>query len=163
MAPPPAIDWPLLERAALAVRQRAYAPYSHYRVGAAILTAKGSIHAGCNVENASYGLCLCAERSAIAQMVAAGELQPIALVVATEGPRPGSPCGMCRQTLAELAVDLPIRLIADGSPQATRNTTLAALLPDAFRGDALAAIAPASAPPPVNAERAKRASSRRKR
>ena len=144
------IDWPALERAAIAVRQAAHAPYSHYRVGAALITRSGKVFVGCNVENASYGLCLCAERSAIAQMVSAGEREPIAIVVVTEGPRPGSPCGMCRQTLAEFADDLAIRLVADGMPAATRSTTLAALLPDAFRSDSLGVVserAPAPAKP----------------
>lgn len=133
----PAIDWPALEARAIAVRHHAHAPYSAYQVGAALLTKAGHVFVGCNVENASYGLCLCAERSAISAMVAAGDSGPIAIVVVTKGPRPGSPCGMCRQTLAEFALDLPIRLVADGAPSATRNTTLAALLPDAFRADSL--------------------------
>lgn len=127
------IDWPALESRAIAVRHNAHAPYSAYKVGAALLTKSGDVFTGCNVENASYGLCLCAERSAIAGMVAAGAKDPVALVVVTKGPKPGSPCGMCRQTLAEFALDLPIRLLADGHPSATRETTLALLLPDAFR------------------------------
>ncbi|WP_437670961.1 cytidine deaminase [Sorangium sp. So ce131] len=132
------IDWAALDRAALAVRERAHAPYSAYAVGAAILVRSGRVFAGCNVENASYGLTLCAERSAIAQMVAAGERDPIALTVATIGPLLGSPCGMCRQTLAEFARDFPIRLIAAGSGGApARTTSLAALLPDAFGAAAL--------------------------
>lgn len=133
-----AIDWDALDRAALAVRTRAHAPYSSYRVGAAIVVRSGRVFTGCNVENASYGLTICAERSAIVQMVAAGERDPIALTVATSGPVLGSPCGMCRQTLAEFAVDLPIRLIAaeaDGVP--ARTTSLSALLPEAFGAAAL--------------------------
>ncbi len=127
------IDWPLLESRAIAVRHNAHAPYSAYKVGAALVTKSGEVFTGCNVENASYGLCLCAERSAIAAMVSAGAKEPVALVVVTKGPKPGSPCGMCRQTLAEFALDLPIRMIADGYPAATRDTTLEQLLPDAFR------------------------------
>jgi cytidine deaminase len=122
------IDWPPLERAALAVQRRAHAPYSRYFVGAAIRTAKGAVFAGCNVENASYGLSICAERSAIVQMVAAGE---------TPGPVLGTPCGACRQTLAEFARDLPIRLLVEGNAVPARTTSLEALLPDAFRDDAL--------------------------
>ncbi|MGK3991804.1 cytidine deaminase [Sorangium sp. So ce1024] len=133
------IDWEALGQAALAVRERAHAPYSGYRVGAAILVRSGRVFAGCNVENASYGLAICAERSAIVQMVAAGERDPIALAVATGGPVLGSPCGMCRQTLAEFAVDLPIRLVAPGDVGVPpRTTSLAALLPDAFGAAALA-------------------------
>jgi cytidine deaminase len=131
------IDWPPLERAALAVQRRAHAPYSRYFVGAAIRTAKGAVFAGCNVENASYGLSICAERSAIVQMVAAGERDPVALVVVTPGPVLGTPCGACRQTLAEFARDLPIRLLVEGNAVPARTTSLEALLPDAFRDDAL--------------------------
>jgi cytidine deaminase len=124
------------------VRARAHAPYSRYAVGAALLVRSGRLFAGCNVENASYGLCICAERSAVLQMVAAGERDPVALAVATRGPVAASPCGMCRQTLAEFATDLPILLVvaaAPGGPAAVppRLTSLAVLLPDAFRGDAL--------------------------
>jgi cytidine deaminase len=129
------IDWAELERRALEVQPQAHAPYSDYLVGAALQTASGAIFAGCNVENASYGLSLCAERSAIVQMVAAGEREPVAIVVVTRGPTPGTPCGACRQTLAEFATDLPVRLLVQGRPEATRTTTLAALLPDAFRGE----------------------------
>jgi cytidine deaminase len=120
--------------AARAVRKNAHAPYSKYRVGAAIATRSGKVFTGCNVENASYGACLCAERNAIAQMVAAGEREPIACAVVTQGPRPGSPCGICRQVLAEFSRDMPIALVSDGAAQhKRRDTTLATLLPDAFR------------------------------
>lgn len=132
------IDWPELERRALAVRHNAHAPYSGYQVGAAILVRSGSIFSGCNLENASYGLSLCAERSAVAEMVSKGESAPIAIVIVTRGPKPGTPCGMCRQVLAEFAGDeLPIRLLVDGVPSATQETTLGALLPQAFRRDSL--------------------------
>jgi len=131
------IDWTALEGAALAVQQRAHAPYSHYRVGAALQVASGAIFAGCNVENASYGLSLCAERSAIVQMVAAGEHSPVAIVVVTRGPIAGTPCGACRQTLAEFARELPVRLLVTGDAAATRTTSLEALLPEAFRAEAL--------------------------
>ena len=104
------------------------------------MTATGKIFAGCNVENASYGACLCAERTAVGQMVAAGERAPIACVVVTRGPRAGSPCGICRQVLSEMARDLRIVLIGDeddGTESGRRETTLAALLPDAFEGSQL--------------------------
>jgi cytidine deaminase len=132
-----AIDWTRLERAARDVQKRAHAPYSHYQVGAALQVATGEVFAGCNVENASYGLSLCAERSAIAQMIAAGARDPVALVVVTRGPMIGTPCGACRQTLAEFARDLPIHLIVEDETVAPRATSLEALLPDAFREDAL--------------------------
>jgi cytidine deaminase len=138
MGSEPTIDWAALDRAALAVQQRAHAPYSDYAVGAALLVASGKVFAGCNVENASYGLTVCAERSSVVQMVAAGERDPIALVVVTRGPRIGSPCGSCRQTLAEFADDLPIRLFVAGDLSSSRLTSLRELLPDAFRAVALA-------------------------
>lgn len=131
------IDWEDLERRAVAVQARAHAPYSGYRVGAALRTASGAIFAGCNVENASYGLAICAERSAIVQMVAAGERDPVALVVVTPGPVLGTPCGACRQTLAEFAMDLPIRLMVNDHALPAKNTSLDALLPDAFRASSL--------------------------
>lgn len=124
-----------LVTAARGARERAYAPYSKYRVGAAILTKSGAMFTGTNVENATYGATICAERSAIAQMVAAGERDPIACAVATGGPRAGSPCGICRQVLREFARDMPIALVAEHAGRLSRrDTTLAKLLPDAFDG-----------------------------
>jgi cytidine deaminase len=132
-----AIDWEELGRAALAVQPRAHAPYSNYPVGAALLVASGRIFSGCNVENASYGLSICAERSVVVQMVAAGEARPVALAVVTRGPMIGTPCGTCRQTLAEFAEDLPIQLMVSNGAAPPRITSLSALLPDAFRAGAL--------------------------
>ena len=129
-----------LVAAAKQARGRAYAPYSHYHVGAAISTKSGRVFAGCNVENASYGACLCAERNAIGQMVAAGETAPVACVVVTKGPRGGSPCGICRQVLSEFAREMRVVLIgaADaGTEEGRRETTIAELLPDAFEGSSL--------------------------
>jgi cytidine deaminase len=131
------VDWSALERAAIAVRGRANAPYSGYLVGAALVTRDGRTFVGCNVENASYGLTLCAERSAIAAMVAAGASDPTAIAIATRGPAAGSPCGMCRQVLAEFALDMTIRLLAVDPDGATVEVTLAELLPRAFRGESL--------------------------
>jgi cytidine deaminase len=121
-------------------RARAYAPYSHYRVGAAIATASGQLFAGCNVENASYGAGVCAERNAIGQMVAAGAAEPTVCVVVTKGPTAASPCGICRQVLSEFAREMRIVLIAvadTGEELARRETRLTALLPDAFGGSLL--------------------------
>ncbi len=129
------IDWAPLREAALGAQARAHAPYSGYHVGAAILTQTGAIFPGCNVENASYGLTVCAERTAIGSMVAAGARDPIAIFIVTPGDEPGTPCGMCRQVLAEFAVDLPIRL--RGASGAELETTLGELLPRAFRPSAL--------------------------
>jgi cytidine deaminase len=117
-----------LIQAALAARPFAYAPYSHYKVGAAILMADGRIFTGVNVENASYGLTICAERTAVFKAVSEGCQKILAVVVATENA--GSPCGACRQVLAEFAGDVPVWLVdakGDG-----RETTLFALLPDHF-------------------------------
>lgn len=116
--------------AAKNVQARAYAPFSKYKVGAAIRTKSGKIYTGCNVENSTYGATICAERTAIAKMVSDGEREPTVCVVVTEGPKPGSPCGICRQVLAEFARDMRIILVA---PRARAETSLAKLLPDAFR------------------------------
>jgi cytidine deaminase len=112
---------------------RAYAPYSGFHVGAALLTKSGRVFVGCNVENASYPAGICAERTAIVSMIAAGERDPVAMAIVTPGKRGGSPCGICRQTLSEFARDMPIALVGvDGDKEARRDTRLAALLPDAF-------------------------------
>lgn len=116
--------------AAWEVRERAYAPYSHFQVGAALLGEDGVIYRGCNVENLSYGLTVCAERHAVAQAVAAGCRRFQALVVAVDTQAPVAPCGACRQVLAEFG-DLPILLTTRHHREAT---TLGALLPRAFTG-----------------------------
>lgn len=100
-----AIPWDDMVRAATEVRERAYAPYSRFLVGAALLTDDGSLFAGCNVENRSFGLCICAERTAVASAVAAGHRRWRAVVVVTDISPPALPCGMCRETLNELAAD----------------------------------------------------------
>jgi cytidine deaminase len=116
------------------VRERAHAPYSKYRVGAAIATKKGSIFVGCNVENASFGATICAERGAIMQMIAAGEKKPIACAVVTGDELGASPCGICRQVLSEFADDMPIVLVGLGSHEGEVGhvVQLADLLPLAF-------------------------------
>ncbi len=126
-----------LIEAARAVRANAHAPYSRYHVGAAVRGGSGRIYVGANVENASYGLALCAERSAVAAAVAAGEKKIVAVAVVTSTSPPAAPCGMCRQTLAEFAGDeLPITLCNDAAEE--QATTLGAILPHAFRRDDLA-------------------------
>jgi cytidine deaminase len=121
-----------LEKAARDAAKRSYSPYSKFRVGSAILAGSGKVYTGCNVENASYGLCICAERNAVAHAVAEGETRIVAVAVATQTTPPCPPCGMCRQTLAEFAEDgLPIVLV---NPEGGRvDTTLGELLPMTFR------------------------------
>ncbi len=136
MTKPRSTDLEPVIAAARAARAHAYAPYSRYRVGAALLTRRGRIYAGCNVENATYGATLCAERSAVAAMVAAGDGKPVACAVVTGGPRPGAPCGICRQVLAEFARELKLVLIAEdarGALLARKTAKLSDLLPQAFR------------------------------
>ena len=119
-----------LDRAAMAARRRAYAPYSGFRVGAAILADDGQIYAAGNIENASYPVGMCAERAAIAVAIAAGARRLLAVSIATGRTRPVSPCGMCRQALAEHAGDIPVRLVGrTGTVEATR---LSVLLPRCF-------------------------------
>jgi cytidine deaminase len=110
-------------------RRRAYAPYSNYQVGAALRTKSGRIFTGCNVENAAYPTSMCAERIAIFKAVSEGEKEFEAIVVAT--PNGGSPCGGCRQVMAEFGLDALV-LIADGESHLVQETTVARLLPGAF-------------------------------
>jgi cytidine deaminase len=123
-----------LVEAALAVRTKAYAPYSKYRVGAAIETDTGERFLGCNVENASYGLTICAERSAVVQAVAKGFTKFRRLVVASTSEPPAPPCGACRQFLREFGPDLVIEAVG---PQSKRSWSMRELLPDAFGGELL--------------------------
>ncbi len=109
---------------------RAYAPYSRFPVGAAILTGSGKMYAGCNVENASYGLCNCAERTAIFSAIAAGEDEVTAVVVFTPTPTATTPCGACRQVINEFGPEAVVISVCDTDE--TIETTLDALLPAAF-------------------------------
>ena len=131
------IDWDALVEAAKEARNNAYAPYSGFTVGAAILGASGQIFVGCNVENATYGLSICAERVAVASMIVQGEREIRAIAIITGADAPTPPCGMCRQTLAEFAQDVPVYLASTQPGCLDRTTSLAKLLPDAFRGDML--------------------------
>ena len=123
--------WTPLLAAAWAARSHAHAPYSGFQVGAALLTADGAVFGGCNVENAAYPLCLCAERGALSAAVAAG-LQPgglVAAVVTTDVPELTPPCGACRQALIEFADHLPVLLANRQTRQLHR---LEDLLPHSF-------------------------------
>ena len=120
-----------LAKSARDVRENAYAPYSHFKVGAAIRSESGKIYAGCNVENVAYPEGTCAEAGAIAAMVAAGEGRLTEVYVVADSPHPVSPCGGCRQKLAEFGTgDVPVTLAnLDGVEE---HLTLAELLPGAF-------------------------------
>jgi len=125
-----------LVEAAVAVRKMAHAPYSGYLVGAAVLTTDGRVFTGCNVENASYGLSVCAERHAISAAVAAGYRDFAGVAVVTQSDPPAAPCGACRQVLAEFG-DFPV--ILAGLDGCQESTTVHTLLPLAFDPTTLAA------------------------
>src|SRR5512143_3463962 len=95
------IPWEQLFESARKVRERAHAPYSHFPVGAAVLFEDGSVVVGCNVENSSYGLSVCAQRNALATAVAQGRSRPVAVAFVVDTPTPCPPCGMCRQVMTE--------------------------------------------------------------
>lgn len=126
-----ASQWQPVVEAALAVRSRAYAPYSHFAVGAAVQAKSGAIYSGCNVENASYGLTVCAERNALFQAIAAGEREFSILAVVADTPQPVAPCGACRQVMAEFGVDIIVLANLAGDVLVYR---LEELLPAAFQG-----------------------------
>ncbi len=122
-------DEELIKVASLA-RQRAHAPYSKYKVGAAIRTARNKVHAGANIENASYGLTVCAERTAVFAAVNAGDTKLDTIAIVIDADSLPSPCGACRQVLAEFAPAMRVILATTGGLR--KATTLAELLPDPF-------------------------------
>jgi cytidine deaminase len=128
-----------LAEAAKQARARAYAPYSRYRVGAAVRADNGKIYRGANLENASYGLSVCAERNAVAAAIADGARRIVACAVVTASSPPAAPCGMCRQTLMEFSPEdpssVPVAMLNERGER--RDTTLGALLPLAFRPEDL--------------------------
>lgn len=120
-----------LSKAAREVRENAYAPYSHFKVGAAIQSDSGAVYGGCNVENVAYPEGTCAEAGAIAAMVAAGDSRITEVYVVADSPLPVSPCGGCRQKLAEFGTsDVVVTMATVGG--AEEKMTLAELLPGAF-------------------------------
>jgi cytidine deaminase len=141
-----AVDWEPLVRAAATARAHAYAPYTRFAVGAAVLMEDGSIHAAGNCENCIPALSICAERSAVAHATSAGLRRPVALAVVAAGSPPARPCGLCRQTLAEFTADLPILV---SNPEGEREELrLSELFPQPFRLPAPPADAePGGAPP----------------
>ncbi len=123
------MDFEGLLSAARDVRSHAFAPYSSFKVGAAVMGVSGRIYVGCNVENATYGATICAERAAICSMVASGESRLLAVAVYTEAEPAATPCGICRQVIAEFAEDAPI-VVANASGQTVYS--IARLLPERF-------------------------------
>ena len=119
-----------LVEAALQARLKAFAPYSNYKVGAALLTGSGKIYTGCTVENATYGLSVCAERVALLKAISEGERHFTRIAVSSESDPPATPCGSCRQLLWEFAGDIEVILV---NPQGHRAThQLKSLFPEAF-------------------------------
>jgi cytidine deaminase len=121
--------------AAADARQRAYAPYSDFTVGAAVMSAGGRIFSGCNIENVSLGATVCAERVAMFSAVAAGCRELVAIAVAGPGERPITPCGICRQVMSELAPDAVVIMVGEGGVRET--SSVAELLPRAFAPEEL--------------------------
>ncbi|HYC30706.1 MAG TPA: cytidine deaminase [Gemmatimonadales bacterium] len=118
-----------LVTAARAAQQQAYAPYSRFRVGAALEADDGRVFVGCNVENASYGLTICAERAAVCAAVSAGARRLRRAVVATDIDPPAAPCGACRQVMSEFGADLSVTAVGPGQ---SVSWTMRELLPAAF-------------------------------
>lgn len=123
-----------LMKIARKARQNAYAPYSHFAVGAALLAESGRVYTGCNIENASYGLTCCAERNAIFSAVGAGERRFKMLAVAADSPEPVAPCGACRQVIAEFGIPL---VVMGNLKEATKTMTAEELLPYGFGQDSM--------------------------
>lgn len=126
------MDFTLLIAEARQARERAYAPYSCFAVGAALRTKSGQVYVGCNVENLSFGLTICAERAAVCAAVAAGEREFEALAVVADSLQPITPCGACRQVLAEFSATLPV--CSANLEGAVYSSTIAELLPRAKEG-----------------------------
>lgn len=124
----------LVERAREA-RQKAYVPYSHFPVGAAVLTGSGRVFTGCNVENAAYGPTICAERTAVVKAVSEGEREIVAIAVVADTEGPCSPCGICRQVISEFGKE--IQVVMANLAGAIRVKTIGELLPSTFDADQL--------------------------
>ena len=119
-----------LAKLAAEMRERSYSPYSHYAVGAALLTKSGKIHPGCNIENAAYPVTVCAERTAMFKSISEGDLDFEAIAVATEDGQ-GYPCGSCRQVMAEFSLEMTV-ILADAAGNVTKEISVSDLLPGAF-------------------------------
>jgi len=122
--------------AAAAAAEKAYAPYSGYAVGAALMDAEGEIHSGCNVENVSYGLSICAERNAVFQAIAAGERDFVAIAIVASSQIKPLPCGACRQVLTEFCgPEFELYIASSEDPATYERHLLKDLLPHAFGGE----------------------------
>lgn len=122
-----------LVAAAREAQEAAYAPYSNFTVGAAALLSDGTVYKGCNIENASFGLTVCAERVAIFHAVTAGRMDIVAIAVSTSAPNIGKPCGACRQVIAEFSrADSPMVVISTTQSGLSAMETITDLLPDSF-------------------------------
>ena len=128
------MEYDCLIAAASEARKTAYVPYSRFPVGAAVMASSGHVYTGCNIENASYGLTLCAERTAIFKAITAGERRIVSVAVIADTPQPTAPCGACRQVMAEFGVETVIMASICGKNHTMR---LSALLPNAFKQDDL--------------------------
>ena len=132
------LDAEILDKLVIAAadaRKRAYAPYSKFTVGAAVMSAGGRIFTGCNIENVSFGATVCAERVAMFSAVAAGYRDLVAIAITGPGESPIAPCGICRQVMGELAPDAMVIMVAEGGARET--SSVAELLPRAFAPDEL--------------------------
>jgi cytidine deaminase len=130
------VEFPALLAAALEAHANARAPYSKFQVGAAVLAGDGRIFGGCNVESASYGATICAERSAVVSAVTAGAKKLLAVVVVTSPAEPSTPCGICRQLLVEFGRDVAV-YAASTTSDVVLATTVGELLPASFGADDL--------------------------
>lgn len=129
------MDYTELIKKADEVKQNAYAPYSHFRVGAALLTQSGKIYTGCNVENASYSPTICAESSAIVKAVSEGEQEYIAIAIISDSEDYTSPCGVCRQRIFEFGSDIEVIMANKNGEYKTYK--ISELLPEGFNKDSL--------------------------